>query len=132
MWTTLKRSRPLPRVARHHSNSIRPSTAINQSTQQGDATPFITFMLRMLVQALDALTPQVSPQVRELIAVLDGAMNREQLQALLGLQDRKSFRQRYLQPALAEGLIEYTRPDKPNSRLQQYRLTDKGLAACRA
>jgi hypothetical protein len=60
--------------------------------------------------------------------VLEGEMNREQLQALLALQDRKSFRKRYLQPALAEGLIEYTRPDQPNSRLQQYRLTDLGRA----
>ena len=44
------------------------------------------------------------------------------------LQDRKSFRERYLQPALALGLIEYSRPDKPNSRLQKYRLTELGRA----
>lgn len=29
---------------------------------------------------------------------------------------------------LGEGLVEYTIPDKPNSRLQEYRLTDKGRA----
>ncbi|MFO7598231.1 MAG: cell filamentation protein Fic, partial [Candidatus Desulfacyla sp.] len=39
---------------------------------------------------------------------------------------RKSFRERYLKPALTDGLIEMTIPDKPNSRLQKYRLTDKG------
>ena len=53
-------------------------------------------------------------------------MSRETLQAALGLSDRKSFRDRYLKPALAEGLIEMTIPDKPNSRLQKYRLTAKG------
>jgi DNA-binding PadR family transcriptional regulator len=42
------------------------------------------------------------------------------------LQDRKSFRERYLKPALAEGLIEMTLSGKPNSRLQKYRLTDQG------
>jgi hypothetical protein len=40
----------------------------------------------------------------------------------------KSFRERYLKPALADGLIEMSIPDKPNSRLQRYRLTDQGRA----
>ena len=34
----------------------------------------------------------------------------------------------YLQPALAAELIEPTIPDKPNSRLQQYRLTAQAKA----
>ena len=38
----------------------------------------------------------------------------------------KSFRERDFKPALADGLIEMSIPDKPNSRLQRYRLTDKG------
>ena len=53
-------------------------------------------------------------------------MGRAALQLALGLSDRKSFRERYLKPALDGGLIEMTIPDKPNSRLQKYRLTDKG------
>ena len=39
---------------------------------------------------------------------------------------RTNLRQRYLDPALAAGLIEPTLPETPNSRLQQYRLTAKG------
>jgi hypothetical protein len=53
-------------------------------------------------------------------------MSREEIQSTLGLKDRKSFRARYLMPAIAEGLIEMTLPEKPNSRLQKYRLTVKG------
>ena len=51
---------------------------------------------------------------------------REKLQALLGLNDKKSFIQRYLKPALNAGLIEMTIPNKATSRLQQYQLTALG------
>ncbi len=108
--------------------------ALQESTRETDAAPFIAFMLRMLLDALAAATPQVAPpvapQVASLLRVLQqshGEMRREALQAALGLRDRKSFRERYLKPALADGLIEMTVPEKPNSRLQQYRLTDKAL-----
>lgn len=72
------------------------------------------------------VAPQVAPQVGELLASMHGEMSREALQSALGLRDRKSFRERYLNPALADGLIEMTVPGKPNSRLQKYRLSDKG------
>jgi len=49
-------------------------------------------------------------------------MNRDELQAALKLKDRKSFRERYLKPAIEAGLVEMTVPNKPNSRLQRYRL----------
>jgi hypothetical protein len=91
-----------------------------------DCAPFITFMLTMLRDSLMAATPQVTPQVERLLQALDGELSREELQGRLLLQDRKSFRDRYLSPALAEGLIERTIPAKPNSRLQRYRLTEKG------
>lgn len=72
------------------------------------------------------VTPQVTPQVDQLLLIIEGEMSREALQDNLQLQDRKSFRERYLRPALAGGLIEMTIPDKLNSRLQRYRLTNKG------
>lgn len=40
--------------------------------------------------------------------------------------DRKSNAIRYLKPALDLGVIEYTRPEAPSSRLQKYRLTAMG------
>ena len=54
------------------------------------------------------------------------SFKRETLQQLLDLSDKKSFTLRYLKPALKEGLIEMTIPDKPTSRLQQYQLTVSG------
>jgi len=77
-------------------------------------------------------TPQVVPQVGELLASMRGEMSREALQSALGLRDRKSFRERYLNPALADGLIEMTVPGKPNSRLQKYRLSGRAANGWRS
>jgi len=102
--------------------------ALNQSTQSADAAPFLEFMLQVIQSTLDSpqVTPQVTPQVEALLSALKGEMSRTELMEALGLSDRKSFRQRYLLPALQIGLIEMTIPDKPNSRLQKYRLVLKG------
>ena len=45
---------------------------------------------------------------------------------LLGLRHWRTFQLNYLNPLLEVDFIERTIPDKPNSRLQKYRLTDKG------
>ena len=103
--------------------------AIHDSTVQTDAAPFIAFMLAMMRDAIAAPTPQVAPhvtpQVMRLLRISQGPMSRDELQAALGLKDRKSFRERYLRPGLEAGLIAMTLPDKPNSRLQKYRRTLK-------
>ena len=44
----------------------------------------------------------------------------------LDLRHSPNFRDNYLEPAMKEGYIEITLPDKPQSRKQQYRLTKKG------
>lgn len=66
-------------------------------------------------------TPQVTPQVQQLLDGLKGEMSRLELMESLQLSDRKNFSDNYLKPALAQGFIEMTRPETPNSRLQRYR-----------
>jgi ATP-dependent DNA helicase RecG len=73
-------------------------------------------------------TPQVTPQVKKMVQIMEGEMSREEIQQALGLKDRKSFRTSYLLPAMDAGLIEMTMPDKPSSRSQKYRLTADGKA----
>jgi ATP-dependent DNA helicase RecG len=51
-----------------------------------------------------------------------------EIRALIGLKDRESFQNNYLRPLIDEQLITLTIPDKPQSRLQQYVITDKGKA----
>ena len=83
-----------------------------------------------------ASTPQVprkypasTPQVQSLLSVFEGVHHREDLQNRLGLSDREYFRKNYLNPAIKEGLVALTIPNKPTSSKQQYFLTEKGKEA---
>jgi hypothetical protein len=49
------------------------------------------------------------------------------LQNAIGVKDREYFYEAYLNPALQGGFIEYTIPEKPKSKLQQYQLTQLGM-----
>ena len=102
--------------------------AIRQSSDEGESTPFVAFMLDTILAAV--LTPQAAPQdtpqVRRLVSVLDGEMSRQDILRALGLRDRKWLRERYLLPALQCGYVEMTRPDAPNAGNQRYRLTARG------
>lgn len=60
------------------------------------------------------------------MAIDEGSWSRKELMKKLSLKGRDNFEKLYLAPALEAGVIERTIPDKPNSRLQKYRLTDKG------
>jgi ATP-dependent DNA helicase RecG len=67
--------------------------------------------------------------LNRLLALLDhGECSSLEIRKGLSLVDRNYVRDAYLTPALRLGYIEYTIPDKPHSRLQKYRLTDRGRA----
>ncbi len=103
--------------------------AIRESSSRGESTPFIVYMLEAILEAVISTPqekPQVSPQVERLLAVLEGEMSLRQILHAIGLSDRKSFRQRYLLPALEHGYVEMTLPESPTARNQRYRLTARG------
>ena len=72
------------------------------------------------------VTTEVTTEVVQLLQVLDDEMSRRDLQNALGLRNSEHFRKAYLQPAIQEGLVEMTIPDKPRSSKQRYRITRKG------
>lgn len=78
-------------------------------------------------RSMPQVTDQVTPEVETLIMAMQGEMTRVEIQKLLGLKDEKHFRKNYQQKSLKSGILEMTIPEKPNSRLQKYRLTPKGL-----
>lgn len=127
-WNTLFADLPVENLVFEHQSEYH--QVLQESTQKTDCSPFIKFMLTMIFDAVvtsaPQATPPVTPQVGQLLMVMDGEMSREALQDLLHLQDRKSFRARYLRPALAAEFITMTIPDKPNSPLQRYQITEKG------
>ncbi len=126
-WNPLFAHIPVESLVFEHQSEYY--QAIQESTRQTDSAPFIAFMLRMIVDTLSNLTPEVAPEVTpevKLLSVLDGEMSRQQLKVALGLKDDEHFRKTYLLPALKSGWVEMTIPDKPRSRLQKYRLTRKG------
>ena len=139
LWQTLALSKwkpvfadlPLESVVRDHQESYYAS--LGASDRAADCAPFIEFILGAIVQtATPQVAPQVTPQVAALLKALGAReMDRAHLQEKLGLSDRKSFRGLYLAPAMEQGLVEFTLPDKPNSRLQKYRLTAAGRGTLR-
>lgn len=73
-------------------------------------------------------TQQDTQQVHSLLVHLETDRSRDELMGLLGLKDRNSFSQVYLNPALNAKVIERTIPDKLFSKNQRYRLTALGKA----
>jgi predicted HTH transcriptional regulator len=74
------------------------------------------------------VTAPVSDYVGRLLYLLGQRepLGNEDIRSAFELKSRRRLRETYIGPALSAGLIQYTVPDKPNSRLQKYRLTEKG------
>lgn len=78
-------------------------------------------------QVADQVTDQVTDELGKLLVIAErGEQSRRALQDALGLKHIPHFRSAYLLPALAGGYLEMTLPGQPNSRLQRYRLTERG------
>lgn len=69
-----------------------------------------------------------SLESRVMTVVQDGPLSKAEIAAHLGHKDISGQLNKVIRLLLAEQHIEYTIPDKPNSRLQKYRLSDKGKA----
>ncbi|MCK5148936.1 putative DNA binding domain-containing protein [bacterium] len=76
-----------------------------------------------------ALQPESQPEslnIKVLTLLRTGVMSKSELSINLGQQTVSGQLNHVIRRLLIEMCIEYTIPEKPNSRLQQYRLTAKG------
>lgn len=95
----------------------------------GCADPVTAFLLTAVRDALNEIAcasemdySMYSTRVRKLMAALGSdALSGSEIMSRLNLKSRAAFRQNYLLPAIKNGLVEMTVPDKPNSRNQMYR-----------
>jgi Fic family protein len=103
------------------------------SDKAGQSTAFIEFSLAALLTALrDSGNTAASEQVARILrACGSGPMSKTALLQAAGLTNAYLNYKRHIVPLLDAGLLEPTLPDKPNSRLQQYRLTAKARAFLR-
>jgi predicted HTH transcriptional regulator len=75
--------------------------------------------------------PESQPESleRRVLGLLaDGALSKSELSSRLGQKEVSGHLNQVIRILLADQTVEYTRPEKPTSRLQKYRLTDKGAA----
>jgi len=84
---------------------------------------FVTTIWRKAGQ----VTGQVDPWVMRVVeACSTKDLKSAEIQEVAGIRHRETFQRNYLDKLLEDELLERTIPNKPNSRLQKYRLTEKG------
>ena len=95
----------------------------------GNSNDFIEFMLFMIDETLDLVissiqkeSRNISDQVNKLLEVMetDIPYSANDLMEYLGIKSKETLRATYLNPAIENGLIKMTIPDKPNSKNQKY------------
>ena len=103
--------------------------AISACHVAGNSDAFIVFMLTMINSTLDEVLQQtvssassMSEQVRRLLNVMEygEAYTAKRIMELLGLKSKETLRKNYLNPAIEDGFVIMSEPDKPTSRNQMY------------
>ena len=102
---------------------------ISQCHTNGNSDEFIEFILEQIDFGLSEIIEQLkrtdietSEYVRKMLAVMeyDVPYTSASIMEMLGLKSKETFRKNYMNPALEQGYVVMTIPDKPRSRNQRY------------
>lgn len=119
----------LPIESRIHKYQNGYYKAIANCNRNGNSTEFIEFMLKMIDETLDEAlaipsTPinQETININQLLDCLERnvPLTANEIMIKLNIKSKNTLRNQYLHPAIKQGLIKLTIPDKPNSSKQMY------------
>ena len=103
--------------------------SINNCNHSGESTEFVEFMLKMIDEVLNETIRTSSLPITEtgininkLLSVMEYnvPMNANDIMSKLGIKSKETLRRTYLDPAIKEGVVFLTIPDKPTSKNQMY------------
>ena len=139
------RSTGIPKIIREMAKNGSPEAVFDTDEERSYFLISLPIHQEMLVEEQD--TPQDTDLVTDLDTDLDVSLDMytmsvlverlikqlsdtekgiSQLMQELNIHHKRHFRTAYLLPAIEQGLVEMTIPDKPTSRNQKYRLTVLG------
>ena len=103
--------------------------AINNCNHNGESTEFVEFMLKMIDEVLDESInrsslpiTEVGININKLLNVMEYnvPMTANEIMSKLGIKSKETLRATYLDPAIKEGVVSLTIPEKPTSKKQMY------------
>lgn len=103
--------------------------AISYCHKNGDSNKFIEFMLRLIDESIDEISnnfvqesKNISEQVNKLLEIMDYdiPLSANEIMRRLDIKSKETLRANYLNPAIENGLVKMTIPDKPSSKNQKY------------
>lgn len=103
--------------------------SINNCNKKGETTEFVEFILSMFDKVLEdtintslMLMTETGININKLLNVMEYnmPMTANEIMEKLGIKSKETLRTVYLDPAINEGLVALTIPDKPTSKNQMY------------
>ena len=103
--------------------------SISECHKNGDSNKFIEFMLRLIDESVDEVSDSlkqesknISEQVNKLLEIMDYdiPLSANEIMRRLGIKSKETLRANYLDPAIENGLVKMTIPNKPSSKNQKY------------
>lgn len=119
----------LPIESKIHKYQDEYYNSIALCHKNANSNVFIEFMLKMIDETLDeAISTSHLPltnetiNINKLLDVMESGkpMTATEIMEKLGIKSKETLRGQYLDPAIKQGLVSLTIPDKPTSKNQMY------------